>query len=192
MKYLRLFFTLATMIILLCGSAYAHKVTVFAWIEDGVVHSQSKFSGGRKVKGGKIEVLDHLNKKLLEGTTDDQGYFSFPVPPSAQTLKIVLVAGMGHTNHWQITAEELGTEPARQQPLPAGPAPASKDFVQTGAQDLERIVERAVEKQLAPLRAQLAEQSWGLRDIVAGLGYILGLMGLASYLHYRKATKTKK
>jgi hypothetical protein len=47
-------------------------------------------------------------------------------------------------------------------------------------------VARVVEKELAPLKAQLAEQAWGLRDIVAGIGYILGLMGLASYVHYRK------
>jgi nickel transport protein len=53
-------------------------------------------------------------------------------------------------------------------------------------------VESAVEKKLAPIKAQLAEQAWGLRDIMAGIGYILGLVGLASYLHHRKMVITDK
>jgi nickel transport protein len=168
---------------------YAHKVTIFAWVEGETVHTESKFSGGKKVKAGKIEVFDHLSQKVLEGTTDDKGYFAFPSPKDAQTLKIVLTAGMGHGNYWQITAQELG----RQNPEPSGQpskAPPIRDErPQLDAEALEQIVERAIEKELAPLKAQLAEQAWGLRDIVAGIGYILGLMGLASYVHYRK-TKT--
>jgi nickel transport protein len=53
-------------------------------------------------------------------------------------------------------------------------------------------VERALERKLAPIRSQLAEQRWTFRDILAGLGYILGLMGLASYIHYRKQTPGPK
>jgi hypothetical protein len=26
--------------------AHAHRVTIFAWIDDDIVHTQSKFSGG--------------------------------------------------------------------------------------------------------------------------------------------------
>jgi nickel transport protein len=182
-------------IVMLIGSlllplpVLAHKVTVFAWIEGDTIHTESKFSGGKKVKGGKIEIFDQLDRKILEGTTDDQGNFAFSRPQNATAIKIVLTAGMGHTNFWRIAAEELGGARAVQaQPSP-NPQPETTDEVHLNANAIEQIVERAVEKKLAPLKAQLAQQAWGLRDIVAGIGYILGLMGLASYIRYRKTTK---
>ena len=177
--------------------AHAHKVTVFGWVEGDTVHTESKFSGGKRVNAGKIEVFNQNNEKLLEGITDGRGAFSFPKPAGARELVIVLVAGMGHTNHWKITSEELGTaaveEPETARPLegqPDGPDRAEPiDGSSLSAEAVERIVARVVEKKLAPLQARIAEQAWGLRDIVAGIGYILGLMGLASYLHYRKTEK---
>ena len=100
---------LVTTILIASAPALAHKVNIFAWVEAGQVHTESKFSGGKRVSGGKIEVFDHNNSMLLEGTTDEKGYFAFPVPADAQTLEIVLIAGMGHTNHWRVSAQELGT-----------------------------------------------------------------------------------
>ncbi len=191
MRYLLFLIVLSIGIHLLSSPVYAHKVNVFAWVEGATVHTESKFSGGKKVKEGKIEVYDHLNRKVVEGATDSQGYYAFSAPPDAQTLKIVLTAGMGHSNHWQVTAEELGRKPLAEKTIPAAPSPQEHELAGVDAQTLETIVERAVEKKLAPIKAQLAEQAWGLRDIVAGIGYILGLMGLASYLHYRKTKNAK-
>ena len=34
----------------LAGPAAAHKVIVFAWVNGNTIHTESKFSGGRKVK----------------------------------------------------------------------------------------------------------------------------------------------
>ena len=36
------------------------------------------------------------------------------------------------------------------------------------------------------LLAESREQGPSLRDILGGVGYILGLMGLAAYLHFRR------
>lgn len=187
-------FTLVVMIWLLFPPwpAQAHKVTVFAWVEGEAIHTQSKFSGGKKVRGGKIEVFDQSDHKILEGATDDQGDFSFSRPQKATTLKIVLTAGMGHSNHWLIDTGEPGAEQTAPNPSPREPQPVDEEHVHFDPRTIERIVERAVEKNLAPIKAQIADQAWGLRDIVAGVGYILGLMGLASYIHYRKTTKTNK
>ena len=85
-------------------------------------------------------------------------------------------------------------------PVTAAPAPA-----QTGAQPagqgtvtpaldaaaLERIVEAAVEKKIAPLRVMLVgekEKGPGLTEIVGGLGWLVGLAGIAAYF----ASKGKK
>lgn len=184
---------LAFSMLLLTGPAYAHKVTVFAWVEGQTIHTESKFGNGKRVKAGNIEVFDHLDQKVVQGITDDQGAFSFSLPEGAQSLKVVLLAGAGHGNQWQITAEELGKKAAKpdMQPKALESAPPSKDSITVDAKMLEQIVERAVEKKLAPIKAKLAEERWIFRDIFAGLGYILGLMGLASYIHYRKSSVNK-
>ena len=192
MRYMHVILNVAIILICFSMPAHAHKVSVFAWVEDKTVHTQSKFSGGKKVKDGKIEVFDHLNKKVLDGVTDAQGYFAFPVNRSAKTLKVVLTAGMGHSNHWLVTAQELGYEESDQSVQAAVQPRASNKSNLTDYDAMEKIVERAVEKKLAPIKAQLAEQAWGLRDIVAGIGYILGLMGLASYMHHRKTENNNK
>ena len=168
--------------------AMAHKVTVFAWAEGEMVHTESKFSGGKKVNAGKIEVFDQRDQKILEGVTDGQGQFSFPRPEEATALKVVLTAGMGHTNYWLIRAEEINGNPAAE----TTPAQVSSiDHRQREDETIEAIVERVVQRELAPIKAQLAQAPWGLRDIVAGVGYILGLVGLASYIQYRKTDRNR-
>jgi nickel transport protein len=189
MRYLHFMLIINYSIILFCQPALAHKVNVFAWVDGKTVHTESKFSGGKHVKDGKIEVYDHLDQKVLEGITDAQGYYGFTIPWEAKSLKIVLTAGMGHSNHWQITAAELGREPTDRKPVKEAVVPRhQRSPVAADAKEIEAIVERAVERKLIPIKAQLAEQAWGFRDIVAGIGYILGLMGLASYMHNRKKT----
>jgi nickel transport protein len=179
--------------------AQAHKVSVFAWAEGDTIHTESKFSGGKYVMGGKIEVYDPQDKLLLEGRTDDHGAFSFPIPQKSD-LKIVMIAGTGHTNHWIVHAEELGQakgavlqtatkSEADSHPVVAGGIAAGPCL---NADDIEKIIQIGMEKKLAPLRAQLADMAWGIRDVISGLGYILGLVGLGSYMHYRKLIREQR
>ena len=86
---------------LTANAAYAHGVVVFAWVEGDTVHVESKFSGGRKVNGGKVAVLDSQGTELLSGTTDAHGRYDFRVPAKTD-LKIVLKAGMGHQGEWTV------------------------------------------------------------------------------------------
>ena len=56
-------------------------------------------------------------------------------------------------------------------------------------EDVERIVEAALNARLAPIQHLLArqsEQSPGLTDIVGGLGWIFGLVGVAAYFRRRR------
>jgi nickel transport protein len=187
------------------SAALAHKVTVFAWLEGDTVHTESKFSGGRRAKGATIEVYDAEEKLLLTGKTDDQGLFSFKIPkPSA--LKIVLLAGMGHRNQWQIQEAAVRQALAGTQSSPALPAPVSE--VQApqqaaapqgppsdpppstlSAAQVERIVNQSLDRKLAPLLSAMAEMrdpGPSVTDVLGGIGYILGLVGLGAYLNARR------
>jgi nickel transport protein len=177
--------------LLITASAHAHKVNVFAWAEGDTVYTESKFSGGKVVKGGKISVLDADGAVLLEGATDNEGAFSFKAPKIAD-LTIVMDAGTGHRNSWKITAAELGGDaPAMSGAGAPAPSGGVTPPVAPGlsAREVEEIVARQLEEKLRPLNRMMAEsrdRGATLPDIVGGVGYILGLIGLGAYIRYRK------
>lgn len=129
-------------------------------------------------------------------------------------LNILLFAGEGHRAEWRVSPEELaslsqngpknrakGDIPARRPaPVPAtgpasdpaataspmGPAAAASTV---DAAELEAIVGRVLDAKLAPVKQALARQQDSgpdLRDIVGGLGWIFGLLGLGAYMKYRR------
>ena len=184
--------------LMLTASALAHKVNVFAWAEGDTVFTESKFSGGKVVKGGKIMVLDADGNLLLEGTTDDSGAFSFKAPKIAD-LTVVLEAGTGHKNTWTVRASELEggaagpTEEVAAESEQRAPAPSGTEAMSTAAglssKEVEEIVARQLEEKLRPLNRMMAEsrdRGPTLSDIIGGLGYILGLVGLGTYIRFRR------
>ena len=95
------------LILMISPPAWAHKVYVFAWVEEGVVYTESSF-GDQPVHGGAIEVVDKDEQVVLRGKTDDQGKFDFPVPSTVTSdLLIKLDATMGHQAWWTLTQAEL-------------------------------------------------------------------------------------
>jgi len=100
------------LILIICAFAppvLAHRVVIFAYTEGDIVHTESKFMPNTPVRQGKILVLDAKSDKvLLTGQTDDQGKFSFKMPPEAAAqkldLKIVIDAAMGHRGEWLLKA----------------------------------------------------------------------------------------
>ena len=100
------FFFSMTGVLFWAEPARAHKVTIFAWVEGDTVHTQSKFSGGKKAQNATVVVYDTRGNRLLEGKTDKNGEFSF-TPPIKTGLKVVLEASMGHAAQWTIPEEEI-------------------------------------------------------------------------------------
>ncbi|GAB6193020.1 Ig-like domain-containing protein [Desulfocastanea catecholica] len=95
------------MFLVLAVPAMAHKVNIFAYVEGGVVYTESYFPDGRMVENGTIEVLDASGNKLLDGKTDQDGLFSFPLPEKKEDLTIVINASMGHKNSYLLQKSEM-------------------------------------------------------------------------------------
>jgi len=173
--------------------ALAHKVTIFAWAEGKTIYTESKFSGGKRVQDGTIEVFAPDGTLLLKGNTDDNGEFSFEAPRISD-LKILLTAGMGHQNSWTISAAELGgadagsaAPAAETEPPAAAAAPASTAGVT--AAEVEAIVARQLDQKIKPLNrmvVEMQERGPTVADIFGGIGYIIGLVGLGAYMRYRR------
>jgi len=95
-------------ILMSTSPVWAHKVYVFAWVENGTVYTESNFGGHHPVHGGAIKVVDQKGQVLLQGKTDDHGKFNFAVPSKVTSdLLIKLDATMGHQAHWTLTRAEL-------------------------------------------------------------------------------------
>ncbi len=196
----KIFTIVCLTLFVLTGTAMAHKVTVFAWVEGNTVYGECKFSGGKKAMGAEIIVRDANGDELLRTQTDKNGEFSYPVPKKTE-MHIELIAGMGHKAEWTIPLEELGdVADASDSGTASEPAPV-KDAapVERGnvalpdTAQLESVIEesvnRALDKKLRPMMsilADLEDQGPSVSDILGGIGYILGLMGVGVYFNYRR------
>ena len=97
---------LAAAVFILAGTAMAHKVNLFAYVEGGKIYTESYFPDGRPVENGKVKVYDSSKKLLIEGVTDKEGLFSFDIP-KIDDLTIVLDATMGHKNSYKLKKAEV-------------------------------------------------------------------------------------
>lgn len=197
----RIFTLVCMMILSLTGTAMAHKVMVFAWVEGDTVYGESKFSGGTRAKGAQVIVLNAEGEELLQTRTDENGEFSFKVPENTELL-IKLNAGMGHQAEWTIPLEELGEaepEPQGQSSADSATAASAQPAVRVvapGPADMARFedliqktVDKALDKKMRPIMtvlADLKQEGPSASDIFGGIGYIFGLMGVAMYFKSRQ------
>jgi len=183
-------------------SASAHRVNIFAYVEGNQVVVECSFSKTRPVRAGQITVYAGASDQiLLTGTTDDAGVFRFPVPDQAKTtgLRLALQAGEGHANQWTMDPGEFASAPSptpqappqtAEQPSPPDPTPVPAPSSGITAREVEAIVstllDAKLDAKLAPLRrALLEDQGPRLQDILGGIGWIMGIIGVAAYFRRR-------
>jgi nickel transport protein len=183
--------------------ALAHKVLLTAYVEGDTVFVEGGFSDGTPCKNAKVEVFDPSGNKLLEGKTNEDGEFSFK-PPKKAGLKLVLNAGMGHRGEYTVPADELqgvvvGNQATTTEAMPAPTAEtqkpqASEAVARIDPKEIESVVDRVIQKRLRPLIQLVAKSQrktgFSPTEIFGGIGYILGLMGIAMYFRYRKGGKS--
>jgi nickel transport protein len=186
-------FVFTLLFIGLAPLALAHKVNVFAWVEGDTVHVEGYFAGNKKAQDSLVEVFDSTGKKLLDGRTDQQGEFAFKIPKITD-LKIVLTASMGHRNDFVIPMSELEevspsiatesgdhrvSKPSEQKIVPAR-TPSSVDFAQ-----MEAVIDKVLDRKLTTMSRLIREtrpEGPTVSEVIGGIGYIFGLMGVA--LHF--------
>jgi nickel transport protein len=201
-KVLNIYLLLIISLLVTAFDAHAHRVTIFAWIDGDTVHTQSKFSGGKMVKNGQVDVFDPEGNLLLKGNTDENGEFSFRVPGKT-SLKIELKAGMGHQAEWSIGMEEIGgleeddlivSDQSEEPEYFINPKTETTINAELTRNEIEHAVEKAVEKKLKPVMQMLSELNDPrpkISDIIGGIGYIIGLVGIGAYYKCRKNRKVK-
>ena len=198
----------ALLLLLFYNQALAHNVTVFAWVEGDTVHVESKFSGGRRPVAAPVEVYDTRGNLLLKGVTDEKGEFSFKVPKKTE-MKVVLMAGMGHKGEWTIPFSDLeavsadtttqAAETNSQSSKPTDPNQVKSAVPTVGgkpvpvgyvtAAEIRNVIEGALDTKLKPVMKLLVETRQSgpsVTDILGGIGYIFGLIGVAAYFSAKR------
>lgn len=186
-------------------SAFAHRVTIFAWVDGDTIHTRSKIGGGKQIKDALVVVYNSRGDRLLEGRTDRDGMFSFKTPEKSD-LKVVLTGSMGHAAEWKIPVDDIiggkvednpslspkaaaDVGPSKPAALPdrtPRPEPATGNL---RPEDIEAIVNSALDKKLQPLTHMLEkayQRGPGFTEIIGGIGYIFGLVGIALYVANRR------
>lgn len=190
-------------------TAHAHRVNLFAWQEGDAVNAQAYWANGKKASGASLQVLDQAGAVLFRGRTDSAGMCIFKVPGPGK-FRIVLNAGMGHRAETEIECTLPGSEGKRDFTSPAALSDHAAGAVSAGhvsafgdANSHEtrscqavmcgsmKEMEFMLDGKLAPVMAQLAairerQSRIRPRDVIGGLGYIIGLAGLALWASARR------
>jgi nickel transport protein len=166
-------------VFVLCSrTAFAHKVSLFAYHENGVVHAEAYFVDGTPCRNAKISASNVKGTVVAHGVTDDKGMFSFPYASSGD-LTLTVEASMGHRSEMVLKSVEpeiAGRPPEQEAAAVSNPAlQGSRNIDET---EIERIVEEKIRPVDDMVREILRNQDKpALGEIIGGLGWIIGLAG---------------
>jgi len=191
----------AIVLLLLAPSvASAHTLNVFAQAEGTTIRGKAYFRGGTPAQEVEVIARDPAGKELGRVRTDQRGEFILPATVRCD-YRLVVDTGDGHGGEYTLRAAELPASVGQVSNLPvnpASPAPSpappheAKNAASTpslpspvsSAESLETFQLDELQRQLEALREQVDahDQQVRIRDILGGIGYILGVTGVAYYV----------
>jgi len=158
--------------------AYAHGLRIFAAFDGSDIAGKVTFSDEDAVANARVQAVDPDGQLLAETRTANDGSFSIPFTRLCDHTLVAETAD-GHRAEDVVTATEL---------FHTESSPKSEGTPADQIGRVEAIVEEAVARQILPLREQLDtyENRVRFRDILGGLGYIVGAMGLVALIKARR------
>lgn len=188
----RLLQVISFLLLLIANNVHAHKVNMFTYAEGEEIYVEGYFTDGKAAMNSEVMVYDSSGNELWKGNTDEEGQLSFPIPAQVD-LRIVLRADQGHQTEYTLSMAEItGVEEtestsatgdhSEQSEITAGTSTAMNQ------KGLEHTVEKAVGKAIRPVMRSIDElkESKSLSDILGGIGFIFGIMGIFFYMKARK------
>lgn len=171
------------------SSVYAHKVNNYAYREGDKIFGECYFVDGSPCKNSRIEVYNLRGQKILETATDDKGKYSF-VFSGRETLRIIAYAGEGHRAEYRL--EEVKTQPEGRQNNVRNKAQTFTSFKNfSNEEQIKQVIDNSVNPKLQELQNEIREMRKqidrvNIRDIIGGIGYILGIWGIIMLLRNKK------
>lgn len=85
----------------------AHKLSVFAFVENNVLVVEGRLPKGKRPRQGAVKVFNGKGKLLIESEIGPGGESRFPLPEWDTGLKIILDIGDGHKAQWILTPLDI-------------------------------------------------------------------------------------
>lgn len=189
----RIFLVVLALGALLANPAAAHRLSLFAAAIGAEIEGKAYFAGGSAARNIMVHVTDADGTLLGELKTDEAGTFTFTATRRTDHF-LAADSGDGHVAKFVIGADELphslpgGLENTAQTTPPPDRQQVNPPSGSPGAENLDERIEKALARQLHPLREQLAafEDEIRLRDVIGGIGYIVGFAGLLAWFGARR------
>jgi len=176
--------------------ALAHKLNVYAVAAGRSIRGEAYFSGGGRPKNLEVLVLGPAGEELGRTRTDEKGVFHF-LATSRCDHTFVVETGDGHRAEHTVEADELpkdlpapsgaASRPAAAPSTATAPAatspttsPTTQEAIDQTLDALLEVLGRAVRKEL-----EASEDRVRIRDVIGGIGYIFGAVGLVMLWKYR-------
>jgi len=161
------------------SAVQAHNIKLFATVQGQTIEGYVYIPGGGRLPHASIEVWSPAGEQLGQTRTDAEGEFHYPIKQLTDHL-FILETDDGHRAQYTVKVHEFSSEQPQSQKT-VSTAPIESNCLQAS------VIEDALSRQIRPLREQLAhyQQKIWLHDILGGIGYILGIMGLLYYINQR-------
>lgn len=178
------------LLLFVCSTAQAHKLNIFTYAESGKVFVESYFSDGIIPKNAKVTVSDEQGIELINATVNEEGSYTFN-NPQASKFTIKVDAGLGHVVSATMEGGEMTSVTV--DPSNAVAGDANNTDVTPSVTGLEAQIRRAVAEANRPLARELSELKNKVytSDIVGGIGFIFGMLGLYAFLKARKEGESR-
>jgi len=183
------------LLMIMPGLSHAHNVVGGVYAIGNTIEGEVGFSNGDMAQEGtEIIVSDAAGNELGKTVTDADGLFVYT---AQQRIDHHFFANLsaGHVLEISLPADELPDS------LPGGNVAMSAmgnsgETPQFNGDQaaLQAMIEKAVAKQVKPLRQELAayKEKAGLQDVIGGIGYIFGLCGLGIWWRQRQKEKQQE
>ncbi|NKC12027.1 MAG: cobalt ABC transporter permease [Gammaproteobacteria bacterium] len=182
---------LATVCLVLTPITHAHKLILSVYATGDRFEGELGFSDGTMAADATIHVSDRQGNALAQIITDAEGFFTYN--PAARADHIFHAnLGAGHAAEVHLGADELPLGQARGDAKPVRPITAPIAAVPKDQTQLDETrLAALIAQEIKPLRKEIAsyKEQRNLQTLLGGIGYIIGLCGIAFYLAARQKLK---
>ncbi|PCJ56630.1 MAG: hypothetical protein COA73_11750 [Candidatus Hydrogenedentota bacterium] len=156
-------------------SAVAHGVNLFVRTEGGMFIGKATYDDGKPVVGATTGVYNGDDVQIEELTTDRDGMFRY-THDGDMNLLFTVTTPDGHRVSYRGTDDEEEIEHRHEHGDMNGEA------------DLIHEIEYLIQRELGDVREDIhrLENTIRFHDVVGGIGYIVGVLGLIALLKRRQ------
>lgn len=175
-------------------TVFAHGLKIFANVDHQNLQGIVYFAGGSKATGITVKLFSPQQQLIAETTTDAQGRFSFNIAENVEPAANYELQAETIDGHLAKYVIKTALSPSSTK-LPSAKTEIKTDTeitpatLKTCLPVLEPLITHSLNQQLQPLKEQLARYESKIRwhDVLGGIGYIFGLMGIVFYLKSRQS-----